>query len=114
MSQKGFIATESPLEFYNAQAVLDLPFPFVYDDEDSTLFDFPSYVSSFLFIYDERRGRLIKSFTTQMTRNSNTIVMNCSESDMTFEDNGKYYYEMGYIFTGGYEIVLRYGVMEII
>jgi hypothetical protein len=66
-------------------------------------------------VYDsEERNNLVKAFTTQITRNASVQVLNCSESDMTFESAGNYYYEIGYIISGGYETVLRYGVIEII
>lgn len=106
----GFIAENEGLKFYNGQAVIDLAFAFYYDDEDETEFDFPMDAGSyFLRVLDERSGRELKEYTTQLTRNSNKLVMNCSVSDMTFEDLGIYYCEMGYIRSGGYEEILRYG-----
>lgn len=110
---KGFIAQEQGLSFYNGKAINDLAFTFLYDDEEETVFDFIGYVSAYLYVYDERNGQLLKSYTTQITRNSNVLVMNCSVSDMTFDDEGFYYYEMGYN-RSGYEIPLRYGKLKII
>lgn len=104
----GFIATEEELSFYNAKAVLDLVFDFLYDDDDDTIFDFPGFVSAYMYVYDERSGQLLKSYAAQLSRNSNNLTMNASVADMTFEDAGKFYYEMGYI-RSGYEIPLRYG-----
>lgn len=110
---KGFIAQEQGLSFYNGKAINDLAFTFLYDDEEETIFDFIGYVSAYLYVYDERSGQLLKSYTNQITRNSNVLVMNCSVSDMTFDDEGFYYYEMGYN-RSGYEIPLRYGKLKII
>jgi len=83
---KGFIAQEQGLSFYNGKAVIDLAFTFLYDDDEETVFDFIGYVSAYMYIYDERSEQLLKSFTNQLTRNSNVIVMNTSVSDMAFED----------------------------
>jgi hypothetical protein len=109
----GFGASEEDLTFYNGKAVLDLAFVFLYDDEDETEFDFIDYASAYLNVYDERSGQLLKSYTTQISRNSSVLVMNASVDDMTFEDVGKYYYEMGYV-RSGYEMPLRYGQFFVI
>lgn len=107
----GFIAQNQDLIFYNGKAIIDLSIENVFDDEDETAFTFIGYSSSYMYIYDsEERNYLVKSFTTQITRNSNYQVINASESDMTFPDGpGKFYYELGYVTSGGYEIALRYG-----
>lgn len=106
----GFIAENEGLKFYNGQAVIDLVFAFYYDDEDESEFDFPQDSGNyFLRVLDERQGRELKEYNSQLTKTSNKLIMNCSVSDMTFEDLGIYYYEMGYIRSGGYEEILRYG-----
>lgn len=105
---------ENILQVFNGQAIIDLVFAFFYDDEDETLFDFPNFANTYLNIYeDSDMARTIKTFsgTTGLTRSSNCLVLNASESDMTFEDKGKYYYELGYVRAGGYEQVLRYGTL---
>lgn len=97
---------EYPLEIYNAQPILDTGFQFYYDDCGTDVeFDFPGYVSSYLKVYNERNGRLLKNIP--LTRTSNILVVNSTDTD--FDDNGKYFYEVGYIQTGGYDLVLRYG-----
>lgn len=103
-----FEAYEEEMQSFNRKALLNLPVAFVFDDADQTLFTFPGYVSAYLKIYDERDGQLLKSFSTQLTRNSNVLVLNCSVSDMTFDEKGKRWYEMGYN-SSGYEVPLRYG-----
>lgn len=104
-----FVAQEEDIVIYNGRAILDEVIEYEYDDEDETLFDFPGYSSSYWNIYDsEERNRSIKSFTSQVTRNSNCQVINCSVSDMTFTNDGTYYYELGYI-RSGYSVPLRFG-----
>jgi len=111
---RGFIAHEQGLTFKNGKAVLNLAFTFLYDDTSETIFDFPGYVSAYFRAYDSfKQTQLLKNYTTQITRNSNVLVMNCSASDMTFDDANYYYYEMGYL-NSGYEVPLRYGQLLII
>lgn len=120
----GFEAVEESITFYNGQAVLNLPIYYYtlateadHDDEiDGEFVDeypFSGYASSFLNIYDsDERNTLVKSFTSQVTRNSNAQVLNLSVSDMTFDQNGTYYFELGYV-RSGYDIVLRFGQLFI-
>lgn len=114
----GFIGENDAVTFYNGQAVIDLAWIFFYDDEEETDFDFQGYSSAFLRIYADRvngvHGKRIKNFTTQLTRNQNVLVQNCSVTDMTFSVGGKYKFEIGYVRSGGYDIILRYGQVEII
>jgi hypothetical protein len=108
----GFEGVEAELTMYNGQAVIDLPI--YYYDDDEVGYTFPGYQSSFFRVYDsEERNTLVKEFTTQVTRSSNVQILNLSVSDMTFEANGVYYGEIGYV-RSGYEIVLRYGKLFII
>lgn len=110
----GFEAFEEELTFYNGQAVIDLPIYYYLDDDDETAYTFPGYQSSFMRIYDsEERNTLEKEFTTQITRNANIQVINTSVSDMTFDENGERYVEIGYV-RSGYDIVLRYGKLFIV
>ena len=113
---KGFIAEENDLEFYNGKALINLELEFVYlDDDDNELeFGFEGYVSAYWRIYnDKMREEIIKSFTTQITQNGNLLYVNASITDMSFEDQGPYYFEIGYNRTG-YETPLRYGELRII
>ena len=111
---RGFIAQEQGLTFKNGKAILNLAFTIFYDDAIETIFDFSGYVSAYFRVYDSaKQGQLLKNFTAQVTRNSNVMVMNCSVADMTFEDIGYYWYEMGYI-NSGYEVAIRFGDLTII
>lgn len=102
-----FNAVTDNITFYNAHVVKDFIFTFTSDFTDDTS-------SYFLTIYDERSGNIIKDFTTQLTRSSDSLYLNASVSDMTFDDLGKYYYEIGYVRSGGYEEILQYGTATVI
>lgn len=110
---QGFIAENNDLSFYNGKAVINLAIPVYYDDTDESAFDFYGFVSAYFRVYDERLGRIIKNFTSQVTRNSNVLVINLSVNDMTFEDVGIYYFELGYN-SNGYEVPIRYGKLFIV
>lgn len=111
INNKLFQATEYPLEIYNDQPIIDMGFQFFYLDCDTeTDFDFPDYSSSYMKVYNERLGRTIK--TIPLTRNGNILIVN--STDTNFDDNGKYFYEVIYLMSGGYEQVLRYGPIEVI
>lgn len=112
-----FQAKEYSLIIYNGQALIDKAFRFFtvvdcadvpYEEID---FDFPEYVSSYFRVYNERNGRLILELV--LARSGPYLIANASVSEMTFEDNGDYYYEIGYS-RGGYEQALRYGTLKVI
>ena len=109
----GFIAIERELSFYNGKAVNDLLLDFYNDDDTS--FSFTGFQSAYLRVYDSpERTYAIKNFTTQLTRNSNSIVINASVLDMTFDDGQqKYWYELGFV-RSGYETPLIYGDLYVI
>ena len=104
---------ERPLEVYNQMAILDLSMSFFTEEcDEDTDFTFPNFSSGYFRVFNERLGRRIKNIV--LTQSGNELVLNASILDMTFEDNGRYYYEIGYISTGGYEFPLRYGVLTVI
>lgn len=114
---KLFNAEESPLEIYNGKAILNEEIQFVVDEceqdeieeEDYT---FPGYASSYFRIYNERLGRLIK--TIALSRSGASLIVNASVTDCTFDVNGIYFYEIGYVQSGGYEIALKYGPLKVV
>lgn len=116
-NQKGFIAENADLEFYNGKALLNLIFSFYFMSDDcppvETEFGFDGYVSAYFRVSNEREGVLLKNYTTQISRDDFNLVMNCSESDMTFAELGDYHFELGYL-NSGYEVPLRYGKLKII
>lgn len=107
-----FIGQEAPFEAYNGIAILNLSI--VFQNSDETDFTFPGYVSAYFNIYQSRGESQLKSFASQIIRSSNVFILNLSVSDMTFADNGTYYYELGYIQSGGYAVPLRFGVFKAI
>lgn len=99
------------MELFNNQPILDIGFQFYYDDCGTDVeFDFPDYLTSYLKFYNERLGRTIK--TIPLTRNGNILTIN--STDTNFSDTGNYWYEVIYLTSGGYEQVLRYGLLEVI
>lgn len=112
-----FQAKEYSLIIYNAQALIDKAFRFYtvvncadlpYEEID---FDFPDYVSSYFRVYNERLGRLVLELA--LVNSGPYLIANASVSEMTFEENGDYYYEIGYS-RGGYEQALRYGKLKVV
>lgn len=116
---KIFDAEEKPLQIFNGVAVIDLVFSFTVGDVCECLngteeyFTFPNFAGAYFRVYNERLGRRIKDITT-LTQSGYSLVMNASVLDMTFDTNGRYYYELGYIQSGGYEFPLRYGPATVI
>jgi hypothetical protein len=114
LNTKLFSGNEYPLTVYNGQALVDVAFRFYTSDNcdgEKIDFDFPDYDSSFFRVYNERIGREIKDFS--LTQDGAYLIANVSALDMTFEDNGNYYYEVGYA-RNGYEQTLRYGKLIVI
>lgn len=109
-----FDGVEKKIEVYNGQAILDYAIEFFTQDDcnDESDFGFPSYVSSYLRVFNERLGRQIKEIS--LSQSGGSLVVNASADDMTFDDNGKYFYEIGYVQSGGYEIVLMFGPMRVL
>lgn len=110
-----FQAQEYPLSIYNGKPIINIGIGFYYYDDTcvtdtESAFDFDGYVSSYLRIYNERLGRIIK--TIPLDRSSNILMINSTDTD--FDDNGKYYYEIGYVQSGGYELLLRYGILIVL
>lgn len=114
---KLFDAEESPLEIYNGKPIINQEIQFVVDEceqdeieeEDYT---FPSYSSSYLRVYNERLGILIR--TISLSRSGGSLIVNASVTDMTFDVNGIYFYEVGYVQSGGYEVALKYGPLKVV
>ena len=104
---------EKPLQVYNGHALIDYAITYNYE-EDNGAYQFIGFSSAFFRVYDSRSSKRVKNFTSQVSRNANNLVLNCSTSDMTFTTKGKFYYEIGYVRSGGYEIILNYGELTVI
>ena len=114
LNTKLFQGNEYPLTVYNGQALVDVAFRFYTTDNcdgERVYFDFPDYASSYFRVFNERNGREIKEFALE--QDGAYLIANVSVSDMTFEDNGNYYYEVGYV-RSVYEQTLRYGKFIVI
>lgn len=110
---KLFDGVEEPMEVYNQIAIIDKAIEFFTEECDvETDFTFPSYVSSYFRVFNERLGREIKDIA--LTQSGSSLIINASALDMTFDNTGKYFYEIGYVQTGGYEVPLRYGNLRVI
>jgi hypothetical protein len=117
LNTKLFQAKEYTLVIYNGKAIINYAFRFFtvvdcvdlpYEEID---FDFPDYTSAYMRVYNERNGRLEKEYT--LSQSGTYLVLNTSISEATFEDNGIYYYEIGYV-RGVYEQALRYGNLSVV
>lgn len=116
---KLFDGREKDLVAYNGQSMRDFAIEFVTDTCDNDLdptndevaYNFSDFVSGYFLIYNERLGRNIKNIVNISVSGSSLII---NTDDMTFEDNGVYYYEIGYVQTGGYDQILMYGKLLVI
>lgn len=115
LRKKLFDATEDDLTFYNWKPILQFSIEFFVEDcdFDSTNdadYTFSNFISGYFRVYNERGGRLIKNWP--MTLDGSSLVLNTQ--DTSFEDDGNYYYEVGYLMSGGYELALMYGKLKVI
>lgn len=114
LNTKLFSGKEYTLTLYNGQAMINVAFRFYTTDNcegEKVDFDFPDFTSGFFRVFNERSGREIKDFT--LTQYGAYLIANVSASDMLFDDDGDYYYEVGYV-RSVYEQVLRYGKLKVI
>lgn len=110
---KLFDGVEQPMIVYNGIAIIDKAIEFFTEECDvETDFAFPSYSSSYFRVFNERLGREIKDIA--LSQSGASLIINASALDMTFDDNGNYYYEIGYVQSGGYEVPLRYGILSVV
>lgn len=113
---KLFDGVEKDIVIYNGQAIINLEIQYFSEECDDDLlveeedFTFPGYVSSYLRISNERIGRELKEIA--LSQSGSSLIVNASAGDMTFDDNGIYFYEIGYV-NGVYEQVLQYGKVQI-
>lgn len=109
-----FQGKELPLTIYNGDAIVNKAFRFYTKDCDGNAedFDYPEYVSSYFRVYNERNGRLLLDLS--LTRSGTYLIVNSTDTQMTFDDNGNYFYEVGYVRNGGYEQALRYGKLDVV
>lgn len=105
-----FIAFKKDLVFYAGKPVLNRVHAFF--DIDRAPWSFADAIDLYFTIWEEREGglQMIRWVTdTNLTVSGNEIVLNASASDTNIE-RGKYYYEIEYTVSGGYSVLIAYGV----
>ena len=111
-----FDGVSKELVLYNGQSLINFPIDFFTEecdndlDEDEIEYTFPGFVSGYFRVYNERLGKRIKNITGVTVSGSQLVI---NSNDLTFEDNGQYYYEIGYN-SNGYEITLMFGFLNVI
>jgi hypothetical protein len=107
-----FIAQEKELFFYSGKAVLNKRHGFF--GRFRTPWNFSAATGFTFKIWEEREdGYLMIDWTsptnlTLSATNTNEIILNAPASDTAIE-RGNYYYEIEYIISGGYSILIGYG-----
>lgn len=107
-----FIAQEKDLVFYTGKAILNKRHAFYDINGDPWNFD---AATGYTFkIWEEREGGLQVIDWTSPTNltlsavHTHEILLNAPSTDTDIEI-GKYYYEIEYIISGGYTILIAYG-----
>lgn len=112
-----FEGKEYPLTIYNGKAIINRAFRFFTvidcpgEPYEEIPYDFPEYDSSYFRVFNERNGRELVEVA--LSQSDEYLIVNANASDMTFDENGKYYYEIGYV-RDGYEQALRYGELRVV
>jgi hypothetical protein len=109
-----FIAQEKNLVFYAGKPIINRVHEF--NDINGNPWDFSEAISYFFVISEERDGGVdLIEWTSpdNLSNSTNQIILNSTASD-TDIGTGKYYYEMGYLIAGGYEVLTAYGQAKFI
>lgn len=110
-----FIANEKQLVFIAGKAVLNKRHAFF--DILGDPWNFSAAVGYVFNIWEEREGGAhMIAWTsptnlTLSTSDTNEILLNAPSIDTSIE-RGKYYYEIEYLISGGYSILIAYGQAE--
>lgn len=109
-----FIANKKDVVFYTGKAILNKVHAFF--DVDGSDWNF-SLATGFTFkIWEEREGGLLMiSWTspTNLAVSGNELTLNSPASDTNIE-RGKYYYEIEYLLSGGYTVLIAFGEAKFI
>jgi len=110
-----FIARQKSLVFYRGKAILNKVHRFFDINGDAWNF---SDATGFTFkIWEEREGGLQVvdwSSPINLANNLNDIILNAPVVDTASIGIGKYYYEIEYITSGGYPVLVGYGEAKFI
>lgn len=108
-----FIAQRKDLVFYAGKSVLNKRHAFYDVNGDDWSF---ALATGYTFkIWEEREDGLllIDWDDTNLTNSGNEIILNAPSGDTDIE-RGKYYYEMEYLVSGGYSVLIAYGEAKFI
>lgn len=110
-----FIAQEKNLVFYAGKPIINKRHAFY--DVTGEGFNFPEDTGEYRWnVWEEREGgiQLIAWSSPQnLSRSGHELILN-SSAELTDIEKGKYYYEIEYIITGGYPVLLAYGQAKFI
>lgn len=107
-----YIANEKELFFYKGKPILNKRHAFV--DINGDAWDFSAATGYTFKVWEEREGGIQVIDWTSPTNltlsatNTNEILLNAPAEDTDVE-RGRYYYEIEYLVSGGYSILLAYG-----
>ena len=107
-----FIAYKKDIVFYAGKLVRNKRHAFW--DKYGNPWNFSEAVGYTFNIWEEREGgRLMIEWTsptnlTLSASNMNEILLNAPSTDTAIE-RGKYYYEIEYLISGGYSVLIAYG-----
>jgi hypothetical protein len=108
-----FIAQEKELVFYAGKAILNKVHSFY--DVNGDDWNFQDATGFTFRIWEEREGGLlmIDWDDTNLANSGNEITLNAPATDTDIE-RGKYYYEIEYLVSGGYSVLIAYGTAKFI
>lgn len=108
-----FIAQKKDLVFYKGKPILNRVHRFW--DINGDPWDFTAATNFFFTIWEEREGgaEVIDWDDTNLSSNENDIILNAPATDTDVE-LGYYYYELGYLVAGGYDVMVAYGKAQFI
>ena len=106
-----FIAQQKDLVFYSGKAILNKRHAFF--DINGDPWDFSQATGYTFKVWEEREGgRLMIDWgddnITWSGSDSNELLLNSLASETNIE-RGKYYYEIEYLLSGGYSVMIAYG-----
>lgn len=106
-----FIANQKDLVFYAGKAILNRRHAFF--DINGDPWDFSDAIGFTFRIWEEREeGDLMINWgddnITLSGSNGNEFILNSNATETSIE-RGKYYYEIEYLVSGGYTVLIGYG-----
>jgi hypothetical protein len=106
-----FIAQKKDLVFYAGKAILNKVHAFF--DLDGNDWDFSDAVGFSFKVWEEREGGLLVIDFVNVSNTANDVILNATPTETNIE-RGKYYYEIEYIISGGYPVLIAYGEAKFI